>query len=80
MAKTHEVNLGAKAFDSFTKNDYIIIEKGTIESGDFILFKQVETIEGETTETGLYRMTQVSDIQSNDGLKDGYALFTIRKL
>lgn len=80
MAKTHEINLGTKAFNNFINKDYIIVERGTISVDDFILFKQVETIDGEVSETGLYRMTQVSEIIENDGLKDGYALVVLRKL
>lgn len=79
MAKTHEINLGTKAFNNFINNDYIIVELGTIETGDFILFKQIETIDGETSETGLYRMTQVKEVVHNEGLKEGFALLILIK-
>lgn len=79
MAKTHEINLGTKAFNNFINNDYIIVERGTITADDFILFKQVETIDGEVSETGLYRMTQVKEIVTDEGLKDGFALLILTK-
>lgn len=79
MAKTHEINLGTKAFNNFINNEFIIVEQGNISSEDFILFKEVETIEGEISETGLFRMTQVKEIIHDDGLKDGFALLILTK-
>lgn len=81
MIKTHEINLNATAFNKFTDNDNIILQdtEGKIEVNDYILFKQVEVIGEETTETGLYRMTQVKKIITDAGLKDGYILVVLNK-
>lgn len=80
MVKTHEINLETTAFSRFTSSEYIILEAGIIEAKDYILFKEVKTVDNVTIETGLYRMTQVKDIVSDPGLKDGYALIIVTKL
>lgn len=79
--KTHEINIGtSKAWNEFQNQNYMIMEINDIKKDDFILFKQTENVDGEIKETGAFRMTQVSDIIENDGLKDGYALVVLRKL
>ena len=79
--KTHEINIGtSKAWNDFQSQNYMIIEINDIQKDDFILFKQTENVDGEIKETGSFRMTQVSEIIENDGLKDGYALVVLRKL
>ena len=79
--KTHEINIGtSKAWNDFQSQNYMIIEINDIQKDDFILFKQTENVDGEIKETGSFRMTQVSEIIDNDGLKDGYALVVLRKL
>ena len=79
--KTHEINIGtSKAWNYFQNQNYMIMELNDIKKDDFILFKHTENVDGETKETGAFRMTQVSEIIENDGLKDGYALVVLRKL
>ena len=79
--KTHEINIGtSKAWNDFQNQNYMIMEINDIKKDDFILFKHTENVDGETKETGAFRMTQVSEIIENDGLKDGYALVVLRKL
>lgn len=79
--KTHEINIGtSKAWNDFQSQNYMIMEINNIQKDDFILFKQTENVDGEIKETGSFRMTQVSEIIDNDGLKDGYALVVLRKL
>ena len=79
--KTHEINIGtSKAWNDFQNQNYMIMELNEIQKDDFVLFKQTENVDGETKETGSFRMTQVSEIIDNDGLKDGYALVVLRKL
>ena len=79
--KTHEINIGtSKAWNDFQSQNYMIMELNDIQKDDFILFKQTENVDGEVKETGSFRMTQVSEIIENDGLKDGYALVVLRKL
>lgn len=79
--KTHEINIGtSKAWNDFQNQNYMIMEINDIKKDDFILFKQTENVYGEIKETGSFRMTQVSEIIENDGLKEGYALVVLRKL
>ena len=79
--KTHEINIGtSKAWNDFQNQNYMIMEINDIQKDDFILFKHTENVDGETKETGAFRMTQVSEIIENDGLKDGYALVVLKKL
>ena len=79
--KTHEINIGtSKAWNDFQNQNYMIMELNDIQKDDFILFKQTENVDREVKETGAFRMTQVSEIIENDGLKDGYALVVLRKL
>ena len=79
--KTHEINIGtSKAWNDFQNQNYMIMEINDIQKDDFILFKQTENVDGETKETGAFRMTQVSEIIENYGLKDGYALVVLKKL
>lgn len=79
--KTHEINIGtSKAWNDFQNQNYMIMELNDIQKDDFILFKQTENVDGEIKETWSFRMTQVSEIIDNDGLKDGYALVVLRKL
>lgn len=82
MIKTHEINIkGSTAWNQFTNNNYIIINKQDINIQDYILFKNVETVDADTIqETGLYRMTQVTDIIEHEGLKDGYILVILNKM
>lgn len=95
MVKTHEIKLTTSNFNQFNNNDYIIVEnkENNIEINDYILFKQVEIQqspteleEGESVaenveiDTGLFKMTQVKDIITNEGLKDNYVLLALMKL
>lgn len=79
MVKTHEMNLSTSAFNQFTNNNYIIVEAKEVEVNDYILFHQVEVVEGETTQTGLFSLVQVKDIITHQGLKEGYVLLIVRK-
>lgn len=80
MVKTHEINLNVSTFNKLTNNNYIIIEQGTIEINDYILFKQIEIVDEEISYTGLYKLTQVRDIVTDPGLKDNYVLLSLNKL
>lgn len=72
MVDTHEVNLSASDFELLRTSNYIIIQTSTIEPQDYILFRQ--------TDAGTFMMTQVQQVISNDGLKDGYGLLMLTKL
>ena len=80
MVKTHEINLNTSTFNKFSNSDYIIIESEGISINDYILFRQVETIDGEEHVTDLYKLVQVKDIIIHQSLKDGYALLIVKKL
>ena len=72
MVDTHEVDLSAAEFEQLRSNNYIIMQIGTIEAQDYILFRQ--------TDAGILVMTQVRQIISNEGLKEGYGLLMLNKL
>ena len=80
MVKTHEINLNTSTFNKFSNSDYIIIESEDISINDYILFRQVETIDGEEHVTDLYKLVQVKEIINHQSLKDGYALLIVKKL
>lgn len=81
MIKTHEIKLTTTNFNQFNANDYIIVkdEERKIEINDYILFKQVEIEGEETKDTGLFKMTQVRDVITDEGLKDNYVLLALTK-
>ena len=81
MIKTHEINLTTTNFNQFNANDYIIVkdEERKIGINDYILFKQVEIEGEETKDTGLFKMTQVRDVITDEGLKDNYVLLALTK-
>lgn len=81
MIKTHEINLTTTNFNQFNANDYIIVkdEEHKIEINDYILFKQVEIEGEETKDTGLFKITQVRDVITDEGLKDNYVLLALTK-
>lgn len=64
---THEIELTAKEFEALGQSNFMIRTIGELEVGDYILFKQTDM---DTN----YAMTQITDIQQNDGLKEGYGL------
>ena len=82
MVKTHEIKLTTSNFNQFNENDYIIVkdEEHKIEVNDYILFKQVEIEGEETKDTGLFKMTQVRDVITDEGLKDNYVLLALTKI
>lgn len=72
MVDTHEVNLSGAEFEQLRTNNYIIMQTNDIEAQDYILFRQVDA--------GVFMMTQVAQIISNEGFKDGYGLLMLNKL
>ena len=80
MVKTHEINLNTTEFNRFANSNYIVLEVNNIEVNDYILFKQIELVDGSTTETGLFKMTKVKELIQNDGFKDGYALLIVNNI
>lgn len=82
MVKTHEINLSTEAFNSFLNRDFIILEDNDndIQKSDYILFRQTVKAGEEFVPTELFRMTQVLDIITDKGLKDGYIMIRVNKL
>lgn len=80
MVKTHEINLNTTEFNRFANSNYIVLEINNIEVNDYILFKQIELVDGSTTETGLFKMTKVKELIQNDGFKEGYALLIVNNI
>lgn len=80
MVKTHEINLNTTEFNRFSNSNYIVLEVNNIEVNDYILFKQIELVDGSTTETGLFKMTKVKELIQNDGFKEGYALLVVNTI
>lgn len=80
MVKTHEIKLNTSSFNKLSDNDYIILQDNNIEKNDFILFKQIEIVDEEEKETGLYKMTQVKDTLNSEGLKEGYILIVLKSI
>lgn len=72
MVDTHEVDLTGLEFEQLRNSSYIIMQTGSIEPQDYILFRQ--------TDSGLFMMTQVAQLITNEGLKDGYSLIMLNKL
>lgn len=73
MTKVHEINLNTKLWNFFQEHDFIILDltDKQINEQDYVLFKQVSLDEGKETDTGLFRMTQIRSITTNDGFKEG---------
>lgn len=79
MIKTHEINLSTSTYNTIKNANSAIIQDDTrkIEENDYVLFKQVETVEEETKETGLYVFVKINSVVSNHvGLKEGYIMIT----
>lgn len=81
MVKTHEIDLNTEDFSRLTMSSFLIIEKGTLAYQDYILFRELvensESKEGDEKYTGQYRMTQVTSITEDDGLKDGFVMISV---
>ena len=67
MIKTHEINLNTSTYNTIKNANSAIIQDDTrkIEENDYILFKQVEIVEEETKETGLYVFVKINSVVSN---------------
>ena len=78
MVKTHEVSLTSSLFSNVRDYDYFIIQNNNYETGDYVLFKEVETVEETTKETGMHKMTKIRDVITSDGLKERYVLLFLR--
>lgn len=83
MIKTHEINLNTSTYNTIKNANSAIIQDDTrkIEENDYILFKQVEIVEEETKETGLYVFVKINSVVSNHpGLKDNYIMIVYNEI
>lgn len=78
MAKCHEIKLGADLFSQTIEQNTVILKVSDIKVGDFILFKKVDATTEE--DTGLYLMTQVTNVYIREGLAEGYSLISYKKM
>lgn len=78
MVVCHEIKLGPDLFSQTIEQNTVILQVSDIKVGDFILFKKVDA----TTEadTGLYLMAQVTNVYSREGLMEGYALISYKRM
>lgn len=83
MIKTHEINLNTSTYNTIKNANSAIIQDDTrkIEENDYVLFKQVEIVEEETKETGLYVFVKINSVVSNNpGLKDNYIMISYNEI
>ncbi len=83
MIKTHEINLSTSVFNTLRNANSAIIKDDSKKIGqnDYVLFKQVETVDGKEQETGLYIFTKITNVISeNQGLKDGYIMIQYNEI
>lgn len=79
MIKTHEININTSGYNTIKNNKSTIIQDDIkkIEENDYVLFKQVETVDEETHETGLYTFVKIKNVISNHpGLNENYIMIT----
>lgn len=80
MIKTHEIDLTSSKFSQILETNYMILKQENYEQNDYILFREIETIEEETNYTSKSQLTQIKQIVLDVGIKDGYILAVLNKL
>ena len=80
MIKTHEIDLTASKFNKLLETDYTVLKQENYEQNDYILFRETEVVEEETNYTSKSQLTQIKQIISDDGIKDGYVLAVLNKI
>lgn len=80
MIKTHELDVTASKFSELLESNYKILKQNDYEQNDYILFREIETIEEETNYTSKSQLTQIKQIILDDGIKDGYILAVLNKI
>ena len=49
MIKTHELDVTASKFSQLLETNYMILKQSNYEQNDYILFREIETVEEEIT-------------------------------
>ena len=86
MAKVYNLDLEKSEFDAFNSNGYLITENtNDYQATDFLLLNEYENIQTEESgpiehPTGLYAMTQISQVIKDAGLKENHVLLILRKV
>lgn len=86
MVNVHTIDLDYDDYQKMLSNSYLIMQPDSIVEQDFVLFRRLQQtqqdpeieIQNEDDQyTGEYRMTQIMRIETDDGLKEGYAIVTM---
>ena len=80
MIKTHELDVTASKFSELLESNYKIIKQNDYEQNDYILFREIETVEEEVSYTSKSQLTQIKQIINDEGIKEGYVLDVLNKI
>jgi len=80
MIKTHELDVTASKFSQLLETNYMILKQSSYEQNDYILFREIETVEEEVSYTSKSQLTQIKQIINDEGIKEGYVLVGLNKI
>ena len=80
MIKTHELDVTASKFSQLLETNYMILKQSSYEHNDYILFREIETVEEEVNYTSKSQLTQIKQIINDEGIKEGYVLAVLNKI
>ncbi len=80
MIKTHELDVTASKFSQLLETNYMILKQSSYEKNDYILFREIETVEEEVNYTSKSQLTQIKSLITEEGIKDGYVLAVLNKI
>ncbi|MFR1626130.1 MAG: DUF3850 domain-containing protein [Thomasclavelia ramosa] len=80
MIKTHELDVTASKFSELLESNYKIIKQNDYEQNDYILFREIETVEEKVNYTSKSQLTQIKQIINDEGIKEGYVLAVLNKI
>ena len=80
MIKTHELDVTASKFSELLESNYKIIKQNDYERNDYILFREIETVEEEVNYTSKSQLTQIKSLIIDEGIKEGYVLAVLNKI
>ena len=80
MIKTHELDVTASKFSQLLETNYMILKQSNYEQNDYILFREIETVEEEVSYTSKSQLTQIKQIINDEGIKEGYVLVGLNKI
>lgn len=80
MIKTHELDVTASKFAELLELNYKILKQNDYEQNDYILFREIETVEEEVNYTSKSQLTQIKQIINDEGIKEGYVLAVLNKI